>query len=173
MTFIVAGFGELAVQAGQTFDAVLCLGSSLPHIASPSNLTPTLRDFAAALRPGGLLILQNRNFDCMLLKRDRWMPPQSHREGDTEWLFLRFYDFNTDGSLTFNVVTLRQQNGGPWQQQVESTVLWPLRAQEILDALHAAGFENATALGDTQGAPFDPQTSPNLIVVARHTSSGS
>ncbi|MBN1933494.1 MAG: class I SAM-dependent methyltransferase [Anaerolineae bacterium] len=165
--FIVAGFGELAPTIEERFDAVLCLGSSLPHIASMDDLAPTLRDFAAVLRPGGLLILQNRNFDRVLLKRDRWMPPQSYRESDTEWLFLRFYDFNADGSFTFNVATLRRQSGGPWQQQVESTALWPLQAQEILVALQSAGFESTTMFGDMQGASFAPEASPNIVVTAQ------
>ncbi|NLS79114.1 MAG: class I SAM-dependent methyltransferase, partial [Chloroflexi bacterium] len=30
--FAVAGFGELATQLGGGFDAVLCLGNSLPHL---------------------------------------------------------------------------------------------------------------------------------------------
>lgn len=164
-TFILAGFGELGTQVQHPVDALLCLGSSLPHIAAPNKLIPTLRDFAAVLRPGGLLIVQNRNFDRVLAQGDRWQPPQSHREGNTEWLFVRIYDFNPDGSLTFNLLTLRRQNGGNWQQEVDSTTLWPLRAQQLADALHAAGFGLVTMLGDVQGHPFDPENSPNLILI--------
>jgi 2-polyprenyl-3-methyl-5-hydroxy-6-metoxy-1,4-benzoquinol methylase len=36
--FEAAGFGELAVQAGTGFDAVLCLGNSLPHFLAPADL---------------------------------------------------------------------------------------------------------------------------------------
>jgi hypothetical protein len=37
------------------------------------------------------LLIQNRNFDGVLARQERWMEPQAHREGETEWLFLRFY----------------------------------------------------------------------------------
>ncbi len=167
VSFTVAGFGELATRQFSPFDALLCLGSSLPHIASPAELLPTLRDMAAVLRPGGLLIVQNRNFDLVLTHADRWMPPQAHREGENEWLFLRFYDFNPDGSLTFNMLTLRRQNGQDWQQHAASTRLWPLRQDQVVSALQAAGFDLIQCYGDMQKKPFNSATSPNLIAVAR------
>lgn len=177
--FDVAGFGQLAqalrvaADAGpreqydkSRFDAVLCLGNSLPHVLTPSDLAMTLDDFADCLRPRGLLLIQNRNFDAVLAKRDRWMGPQGHREGHTDWLFLRFYDFNHDGLLTFNVVRLRREGGDDWSQEVSATRLWPLTEEELTPALRAAGFEDVTQYGDMTGASFCSDISPNLVVAA-------
>ncbi len=165
--FVVAGFGELATKVGNGFDALLCLGNSLPHVLTADALHEALADFAAVLRPGGLLFIQNRNFDAVMAARTRWMPPQVHREGSREWLFMRFYDFNPDGTLTFNVVTLRRDEGGEWTQQIEATTLRPLLHAELLDAIAAAGFGNTACHGDMTGAAFDPETSGNLIVAAQ------
>jgi len=167
--FVVAGFGELAAKKiGNDFDALLCLGSSLPHVLTPVALHATLADFAAVLRPAGLLLIQNRNFDAVMAKRARWMAPQAHREEDTGWLFLRFYDFNPDGTLAFNVVTLRRDGEGEWAQHVETTALCPWLHTELSGALTAAGFGDLTCYGDMSGAPFDPETSGNLVVIARN-----
>ena len=165
--FVVAGFGELVVELGNDFDTLLCLGNSLPHVLTAEALHATLTDFVAVLRPGGLLFIQNRNFDVVMAARARWMPPQAHREGSREWLFLRFYDFNPDGTLTFNVLTLRRDEAGEWTQQVEATTLRPLLHAELLDAVAAAGFGDVACYGDMQGAPFDPENSGNLITVAK------
>lgn len=165
--FQVAGFGHLATRVEGDFDALLCLGNSLPHVLTPDALARTLADFAASLRSGGLLLIQNRNFDAVLAERQRWMEPQSHREGETEWLFLRFYDFEPDGKLTFNLATLRRSEGAEWEQRVTSTRLWPLRQAELTAAVAAAGFEQITFWGDLQGGAFDPAQSPNLVVTAR------
>jgi hypothetical protein len=94
------------------------------------------------------------------------MPPQAHRESGREWLFLRFYDFEADGTLTFNVVTLRREAAGDWEQQVVTTRLWPLTHKELMTALDVTGFEEITCWGDMQGAPFDPGSSGNLVVAA-------
>jgi glycine/sarcosine N-methyltransferase len=107
-------------------------------------LHATLTDFAAVLRPGGLLLVQNRNFDAVMAGRARWMAPQAHREGSREWLFLRFYDFHPDGTLTFNVVTLQRDEAGEWTQRVEATTLRALLHAELLDVVAAVGFSNAT-----------------------------
>jgi SAM-dependent methyltransferase len=165
--FEAVGFGDLAARAGAGFDAVLCLGNSLPHLLTPSDLAATLADFAACLRPKGLLLIQNRNFDAVLARGERWMEPQTHREGDTEWLFFRFYDFASDGKLAFNVVTLRREGEGDWGQQVATTRLWPLRQAELVAALKVAGFGEIACWGDMQGGSFDLQSSGNLVVSGR------
>jgi len=170
---------------GGQFDAALCLGNSLPHVSSAGDLGEALADFAAVLSPGGLLLIQNRNFDAVIVRREqhpepfgfaqdrpvegRWMEPQAHREGETEWLFLRFYDFEPDDTLTFNLVTLRREGAGDWSQRVTSTRLWPLRQEELTAAMVEAGFGSIACYGDMTGLPFAPGSSPNLIVTAQRT----
>ncbi len=169
--FVEAGFGGLqaAFAAGGRlpFDALLCLGNSLPHVLSASELAAALADFAACLRPGGLLLLQNRNFDAVMARRERWMEPQSHREGEREWLFLRLYDYLPDGLIDFNVVTLQREGGLSWRQSVDTSRLRPLLHDELHAALAAAGFAQVQAFGGLDGSPFDARSSGNLVVGAR------
>jgi glycine/sarcosine N-methyltransferase len=168
--FRTAGFGALkrAFEAGPffPFDAVLCLGNSLPHLLTPVDLTAALSDFSAVIRPGGKVVIQNRNFDAVLMRRERWMEPQAYQEESQEWIFQRFYDFDPDGMITFNVVTLFRQDGGNWQQRVTSTRLRPLRQAELTAALVAAGFGEIAPFGSLGGALFDPSASGNLVLVA-------
>ncbi|MGC8837514.1 MAG: class I SAM-dependent methyltransferase [Anaerolineae bacterium] len=166
--FAVAGFGALAPAVGDGFDALLCLGNSLPHLLTGEDLAAALRDFAACLRPGGLLCLQNLNYDRILARREAWLSPQAYREGEDEWLFLRHYEFDLDGLLTFQVVILRRQGPGEWGwgQRVLRTRLRPWRERELAQALEEAGFHRLQFWGDLQGAPFDPEESGNLVVTA-------
>lgn len=159
--------GREPTPSGPGFDAVLCLGNSLPHVLTRDELAAALADFAACLRPGGLLLIQNRNFDAVTARRDRWMPLQAHQEAGQEWLFVRFYDFKPDGRLTFNMLTLQRQEGGDWTQHLTSTGLWPLTQRELTAALEANGFGAIAAWGDMQGGLFDSETSGNLVVTAR------
>jgi glycine/sarcosine N-methyltransferase len=168
--FEVAGFGKLAQNFGQGgFDALLCLGNSLPHLLTGAELSETLADFAACLRPGGLLLMQNRNFDAILSRRERWMEPQSHFEGEIQRVFLRFYDFDTDGLLTFNLITLRQEGSSPWTQQVTTTRLRPMKQANLVRGLEAGGFEDIACYGSMADTPFDSDSSGNLVIVARRS----
>lgn len=170
--FVVAGFGQLRSRLEGEFDALLCLGNSLPHVLTETDLHATLTDFAAVVRPGGLVLIQSRNFDAVMPARARWIGPQGHTEGDREWLFVRFYDFNPDGTLTFNVVSLTRTAGGPWSQQPEATTLRPWPYRELRSALANAGFGDCTAYGSMAGDPFAIETSGDLVLVARRDGQG-
>jgi SAM-dependent methyltransferase len=164
VTFAKVGLGNLAA-LGRVFDSALCLGNSLPHVLTSSAVDEALTDFAAVLRPGGLLVIQNRNFDLVCTNRERFMEPQSHLAGDDEWIFVRFYDFDGD-TIAFNMIRLRRTHER-WTQDVESTVLRPIFRDDLLSRLAASGFGEVVCYGDYSGAAFDAGKSSDLIVVAR------
>jgi SAM-dependent methyltransferase len=166
--FKQAAFGELARSfAPQSFDALLCLGNSLPHLLSPGERLDALRDFADCLRPGGLIILQNRNFDAVMTRREHWMEPQSHQKDGAEWVFLRLYDYLPDGLIDFHIVVLRRLLGEGWRQQVNTTRLAPLLQADLTAQLASTGFDRIAVFGGLDGSAFDPQKSANLVITAR------
>ena len=48
------------------FDAVICLGNSFTHLESIEDRVLALKNFHATLKPGGLLLLDQRNYAKML-----------------------------------------------------------------------------------------------------------
>lgn len=165
--FRVAGFGELAPAfSPNQFDALLCLGNSIPHILNEIDLLRAFYDFAAVLKPGGLLLLQNRNFDAVMRVQDRWMGPQTASEGTHEWTFVRFYDFLPSGLIDFNIVGLERDNAGAWRQQVMTTQLKPWLQSDLLDALQETGFDQVQSFGGLDGSSFAADASGNLVIYA-------
>ena len=163
--FKAAGLGDLSTAfAGEQFDLVLCLGNSLPHLLSEHELVDALLDFAAVLRPGGMLLIQNRNFDAVMRREDRWMEPQTFRDSKGEWIFQRFYDFLPGGLIRFNIVTLKQSGDSGWQSTVSSTMLRAQLHADLEQSLVKAGFTAIRAYGSMQGSAFSPETSGNLIL---------
>jgi glycine/sarcosine N-methyltransferase len=163
-TFAVAGLGQMA-SLGTAFDAAICLGNSLPHLLTREALAAALADFAQVLVPGGLLVIQNRNFDRVLAERQRFLDPQLHREEGREWLFVRFYDFHEE-TITFTMIRLQRTKEG-WSQQVNSTELRPILRDDLVASLSATGFEAITFYGGYDRAAFDRKRSGDLIAVAR------
>jgi glycine/sarcosine N-methyltransferase len=169
--FVPVGFGNLRrafeEMGSIPFDALLCLGNSLPHAHIPGHAVIALEDFAACLRPGGLLLIQNRNFDAVMVKKERWMEPQYHKDDHGDWVFLRFYDFLPDGNIDFNILTLQRSEGNQWKQQVTTTRLRPLLQDDLVKMVKEAGFDEVVSYGDMSGTLFDPHKSGNLILAAR------
>lgn len=164
-TFLQAGFGELGKSVQEPYDALLCLGNSLPSLLSADALKDALEDMGAVLVSGGLLIVQILNYDRVWPKRERFMPLQSHRQGDEEWLFFRFVDFH-EQTLTFNMVVLHR-NGEIWNYAAEATELRPIFSEDLKRLLEQSGFPNVDFYGDYDLNSYQRDTSGDLIVVAR------
>ncbi len=179
--FTSAGFGNITANfqdntkhgspdsANQNvpFDVVLCLGNSLPHVNNQRELLIALLDFANIMNHNGLLIIQNRNFDAVMGVKERWMEPQSYRNATGEWVFLRFYDFLSDGMIQFNVVTLKREMEGEWRQSILETRLFPITRNILRKSLEEAGFIQISDYGALSDIPFFDETSGNLVITAR------
>ena len=178
VTFAVAGLadGSLArLQADgalwQPCDAIVCLGNSLPHLLSQEALVAALREMAAALRPSGLLILQNLNYDLRWRRQPRFFAAQGGELEGQEVLIWRFADYDTAaGQIAFNIALFRRDAGRDWPVQVHTTLQRPLFRDDLVAALSAAGFNQIQTFGKLTlpVEPFNPELSPDLIVTARH-----
>ena len=168
--FVVAGFGELKSRVGGLFDAVTCLGNSLPHLLDEESLRCCLADFASVLAPGGILVIQNRNYDRLLKERQRFMPPVSHGDGEEETLFLRITEYPTAGAaadeaIDFTLLTLKKRSGG-WDMHEQSTPLRALRRSTMESELRRAGFVRVRAYGSYAHDDFNATSSNDLVIVA-------
>ena len=165
VTFAQAGLGELGTAAKGPFDAVLCLGNSLPSMLTEAALQGALADLSEVLVPEGTLFIQNLNYDRVWPRRERFMPLQTYRQGEEEWLFFRFVDFHEE-TLTFNMVVLHR-NGEMWDYAAEATDLRPIFSEDLKLLLEKAGFARVDLYGDYDQNPYRPDTSGDLIAVAR------
>lgn len=161
------GYNQAGFSDEPPFDAALCLGNSLPHVESQSALQEALADFYALLNPGGLLLLQMRNFDLIVEEKRRWMSPQAHQSKDEEYIFFRFYDFLEDGKIDFNMLTLKKNNDQPWQTTMTSTKLFPILSTNLKTTLLELGFKSVDLFGSLDGREYQPLISDDLIVIAR------
>jgi glycine/sarcosine N-methyltransferase len=167
----VAPFGAIAEALPGPFDAVTCLGNSLPHLPDDASLAACLTDFASLLRPGGLLVVQDRNYDRLLRERQRFMPIAARTDGEGETLFLRITEFPPLGAadpeeITFTIITLKKRDGA-WSQAVKSTPLRALRRATLERALGAAGFTGIEVYGSYARTPFEASDAGDLLAVAR------
>lgn len=164
-SFEPAGFTELRDVVTDPYDAALCLGNSLPSLVTEAELRSALTGMGEELVSHGSLIVQNLNYDRVWPRRQRFMPLESHSDGDEEWLFFRFVDFHRE-TLTFNMVVLFRRDG-TWNYRAETTDLRPIFRDDLARLLEDVGFASMQFFGDYDHNPYDEQESSDLIVVAR------
>ena len=121
----ISGFGS--------FDLVLCLGNTLPHLDSEDSVKNFFADVRRNLTPEGSFIFQILNFDVILKNRD-----VSFDEIQTDsHIFKRSYEFTTDDYINFHISLTDRKTD---KTESDSTKLLPLTRQFLESELKAAGF---------------------------------
>jgi glycine/sarcosine N-methyltransferase len=174
MPFVVSDLAGLggATTLGRPYDAVLCLGNSLPHLLTQANLVAALRGMAGVLRPGGLFITQNLNYDLRWIRQPRFFGAQGGVLDGREVLVWRFADYDqAAGRIAFHIALFRKREGAvrDWDVQVHTTAQRPLFRADLLSALADAGFAQVSTFGRMALPlqPFDAEQSGDLVVIAR------
>jgi SAM-dependent methyltransferase len=154
---------------GERFDAVLCLGNSLPHLLTQADLLAALKGMAGVLRPGGLFVTQNLNYDLRWVSQPRFFAAQGAELDGQQVLVWRFADYDVPaGRIKFHIALFRRGEGD-WQVDVHTTPQRPLFRADLLDALAEAALGEAQTYGRMAlpSEPFDEGRSGDLVVVAR------
>jgi 2-polyprenyl-3-methyl-5-hydroxy-6-metoxy-1,4-benzoquinol methylase len=162
VAFEVADFSNLEKIPGR-FDALLCLGNSLPHLLSEPALREALRQMRGKIKPGGLIIIHNLNYDLRWKKRPRFFAA----EGSAEMLVWRFADYG-EKFITFHTAVFEQQaSGSPrWSVKVNSTLQKPWQKEDLDRILTQEGFQNLEHFGSLDGTVYTPDESGDLVIVA-------
>ena len=184
---VQGGFGDVARIVGERVDAVTCTGNALPHVRSLEGLREALADFAAALRPGGVLVLHYLNHHRLITQQIRTMSPVFRQTPSGDKFFLRLLDYTSSGDgVLFDFVTLVRDasvreaehtiESWPGTLEADPTGGWSMRSRRslhfamtpslITSELTAAGFEKVRILGDHSGRELAPDTDESMIVVA-------
>ena len=141
------------------FDGVLCLGNTLVHLDGPAAVKAMLRDAARLLAPEGVLALQILNYDRILDKNMRALPPLEGGHARFE----RFYEPEGDRLRFVTRLTVKKSGAG-----FDNVVLlYPLRRAELDAALADAGFTDVVWYGGFQGEPYDGTSLPAIVIGRR------
>jgi len=162
--FRQAAFGVTYEALHEAFDAVTCLGNSFPHILTDDLAHRTAEDFAKLTRPGGVLIIQQLNYEAMRLNGERFMGPQSRTIDGRENLSLRILDLDRD-PVRFTIVQMTRTDSG-WERWAWETLHRARTEAEMAALLREAEFSQVQCFGDFGKAAFDAASSDQMLVVA-------
>lgn len=140
-----AAWAELPEKLGERFDAVLCLGNSLPYVTEPAALRESLRGLWSAVAPGGFLLVQFRNFARMRRLGERFLPLSSLVDpaSGAEYLCLRQYDWHP-ASVDFLVIMCMRERPDPalpWTLRHWSTPLATYGPADVTGPLEELGAQ--------------------------------
>lgn len=127
----------------EPFDGVICTGNSLIHAGDEGGMTSAHTGMAGALRPGGLLLLDTRNWERMRREQPRLQVPHPPcvRGGRAA---VSVYSWHWPGSWDephrLEILVVLSDGDQTTTSQTEMT-FYPFRFLELTRRLEQAGFE--------------------------------
>ncbi|MBW3019005.1 class I SAM-dependent methyltransferase [Candidatus Woesearchaeota archaeon] len=153
--FRIADFTKLPFK--KKFDAVICVGNSLPHLMKDSDILRALKEMHRVLNPGGILIVEMRNYDKFLRSKQRFMPI-GYKFGE---FFIYVFDYLKD-RMIFNVLNYEAKTG---KLNVYKTEYNPLRKSKLDSLLRKAGFRNSKYYGTFGMDELNLAKATNILAV--------
>jgi SAM-dependent methyltransferase len=158
---------ESAGELHEEFAAAFCLGNALPGLSGEGQLLVALRGIASALRPSGIFLTQNLNYDLRWQQQASQFPLLSGETPEEEFLLVKVADYHAD-YINFHAMFLtREKPDSKWQANTRTSRQIPLFQKLLADLATEAGMGEFTFWGDFARTPFERTRSHDLIFAAR------
>lgn len=157
--WVVRSFAE---PAGDTFDAVVCVGNSLALVPEFATASEAIRRMAAALRPGGVGVVQVLNLWRLAEGPVVWQKFRRVVLDGVEHTVLKgVHRVGARGFVEFVDLTV---SGDTLTPRHESVPFLGLELDDLAQAARDAGAA-VHSYGDYQRTPYDREHSGDLILV--------
>ncbi len=145
----------------RSVDAVLCLTTSLPHLANRSEVVASLEEMHNLLRSGGILVLSQGITDRLLKDRPRFIPEINRVDFSRVFVI----DYHAE-RVVIHVLDLLH---GPERQEflVDSFEYLTILPGDYGRLLSEVGFSAVWFHSGFSAEQYDPELSEKLVVVAR------
>ena len=115
-------------------EIVVCMGDTLPHLPALADVAGVLGDAAAAVAPGGHLLLSFRDYSVARRGADRFIPVRS----EPDRIFTCFLDYGPEKLLVHDLVHTRAN--GEWHLAVSAYEKLRLSPVFVREQLVRAGL---------------------------------
>ena len=148
----------LAIDELPTFDNIVCIGNTLPHLDSKTSVQLFLQKAYGQLTQGGKLVLQLVNFQKYFAQQQGDYLGNLPLIENDKVKFERYYYLNEEGKIRFKTIlddTIKNEE-----------LLQPIFPDKLTEWLTQIGFQAINLYGNFKKDPFDKEKSMALIVTA-------
>ena len=148
----------LAIDELPTFDNIVCIGNTLPHLDSKTSVQLFLQKAYRQLTQGGKLVLQLVNFQKYFAQQQGDYLGNLPLIENDKVKFERYYYLNEEGKIRFKTILddiIKNEE-----------LLQPIFADQLTEWLTQIGFQAINLYGNFKKDPFDKEKSMALIVTA-------
>ena len=143
ISFTTCPWQQLPDRLNQQFDMVLCCGNAIGHCRDEDDMLQSLRGIQDVLQPGGLFVVDTRNWEKLLAERKRFVTHGLRERHGKRCILLYVWTFPASPSepLLAEVVFLFEEDGQVSLRDY-SVTYYPFRVEELLERMRSAGFHD-------------------------------
>jgi SAM-dependent methyltransferase len=161
LRWVVRSFDQPVGPPG-SFDAAVCLGNSLALAPDTDTIRRAIHEMMAALRPGGLCLVQVVNLWRLPEGPPTWQNCRRVRRGDSDRILLKgIHRVGSRGFINLLELTLE---GDEVEGHFDTPTFLGLEVHELVSFFRQAGGKPVVQ-GSLQGVHYDRDQSPDIVVV--------
>jgi SAM-dependent methyltransferase len=146
---------ELSAVPDSSFDAVICMDNSLPHLETDEQLGQAARKVYGKLRPGGSFIGSIRDYDRFIVERPTTQGPSFYSDGKRRRIVFQIWDWLDERHYRFHLCITRNTESA-WQTFHFTSTYRAVLRSELRQILEQAGFTNVRWLSSSECGFYQP-----------------
>ena len=160
VSFLKGDMLKLSSSLQLQYDGAFCIGNSLVHLETAGEIEAAVKEIAAVLSRGAVLIVQIVNYDRILSHAIKSLPTLENKERGVSFERLYNYDKQKHKIHFTGILNLPDSSS-----RTNTIPLYPLQRDELEEILTNAGFRLRQFYGSFSGEPWSGDT-PATISVA-------
>ena len=153
--FSVANMMELSAVPDSSFDAVICMDNSLPHLETDEQLGQAAQQVYGKLKPGGSFIGSIRDYDRLVVERPTTQGPSFYSDGARRRIVFQIWDWLDERRYRFHLYITRSTESA-WQTFHFTSTYRAVLRSELRQMLEQAGFTNVRWLSSSDSGFHQP-----------------
>jgi len=153
--FSVANMVQLSAIPDSSFDAVICMDNSLPHLETDGELLQAAQQAHGKLRPGGSFIGSIRDYDRFVVERPKTQGPSFYSDSGRRRIVFQVWDWVDERRYRFHLYITRSTESA-WQTLHFTSTCRAVLRSELRQILEQAGFNNVRWVLPSDSAFYQP-----------------
>jgi len=158
---VQSSWQKLPQKINEKFDLLLCIGNSLTLLLDDAEIEKSLKSMYAMLNENGLIVVQNRNIDQMLIKK----PRTSFAEYETD-NFVLYINKYYDDKISLNIfnINTEQETADINYNKFDLNLLTKNKLEKVAKK---SGFNDVQFFGNYRFNKYIKSKSDSLIMIAK------
>jgi len=164
---IHGGFNELSKLNENNFDAITCVGNTLPILETRRKVKNALKVTRKKLKKDGIAIFQFLNFEKSMIEKNRYYQPKVIHDIDKTYIFNKHFEYDKLKTRTDFITTVLNDKNEIEIFNVDTTMLCTLKVRIFNKMALNSGFKKIKYFGNNTNEIFNKNKHISLFALLK------